>query len=188
MRKIFILIISLLSSGFTLESQDSSRLFYDLERLEKVDKKLNDRLPLIYNYNLQGGYFEMPSARMGYSGNTVGGYSYVPPYSIYTVAFQYFDHLELSGNYWVFNHQLEGTFGKKGFGNDADRVANAKISFLRKEDGLPYLPEFAIGFNDFIGSQRFHSQYIVATKDFLDQNLEITLGVGRGRIHKIFGG
>ena len=48
--------------------------------------------------------------------------------------------------------------------------------------------EIAVGAEDFLGTKRFNAQYIVATKQFFDWNLECTLGWGKGRIKGFFGG
>ncbi len=164
------------------------RLFSDLESVRKIDDKIHERLPVVLNYQMQGGIFTMPSARMVDEGSVSLGFSYLPPYHVYGVAFQYFDHVELSGNYWVFKGISESNFGHLGFGDDAERSVNIKVALLRKEDGIAFLPTFALGLNDFLGTRRFHSFYAVATQDFLRENLELTLGWGCGRIGGFFGG
>ncbi len=163
-----------------------TNLFDDLETVASVDEEINDDLPLIFNYQMQAGYFAMPSARMAKAGVLGFSFSYLPPYRLYNLLFQFFDHLEITGNYWLFHGIEDCALGKK-FGTFCDRAANVKLALLQKQDGLPDLPEFAIGFNDFIGSMRFSSFYIVATKTFLDYNLEATLGWGNGRINGFFG-
>jgi hypothetical protein len=173
------------SIGF---AQNVERLFLDLEMVRKIDRELHDRLPLLINYQLQGGYFTMPSARTYDAGEFGLGFSYVPPYRIWNAAFQFFDHIEATGNYWIYHGILEGNFGHLGFGDDAERAANVKFILLRKEDGLSFLPEFALGWNDFLGSRRFSSVYGVASQEFLPWDLEMSLGWGAGRIQGLFGG
>ena len=166
----------------------AAQLFQDLELVRMIDKQVHDRLPLIVNYQLQGGYFTMPSARTFDAGVLGFGYSYVPPYNIWNLGFQFFDHIEATGNYWVFRGVPECNFGHKGFGDDAERAANVKFILLRKKDGFSFLPDFALGWNDFLGTCRFNSFYVVATQEFLDYNFEATLGWGRGRIQGFYGG
>ena len=165
-----------------------SQLFSDLELVHQIDRQIHDSLPLMINYQLQGGYFAMPSARTFDAGVLGFGFSYVPPYRIWSLGFQFFDHIETTGNYWIFHGITEANFGKHGFGDDAERSANVKFILLRKEDGFPFLPDFALGWNDFIGSRRFNSFYVAATKELLDLNFEATLGWGRGRIQGFYGG
>ena len=168
--------------------RSTEQLFSDLETVHCIDRALADRLPLMLNTQLQGGYFTMPSARTYDAGEVAFGYSYAPPYRIWSAGFQFFNHVEATGNYWVFHGITEGNFGHLGFGDDAERAANVKVILLRKEDGIEFLPEFALGLNDFLGSCRFRSFYGVATQDFLDYNLEMSLGYGCGRIDGVFGG
>ncbi|MEI6242500.1 MAG: YjbH domain-containing protein [Chlamydiota bacterium] len=185
MKRPFILLFFLAANLFS-DSEEIS-LFHDLEVVESINKKIQDQLPFLYNYTLQGGYFTMPSARMKKGGNVGGAFSFVPPYRIWSVNFQYFNHLELSGNYWIYSGIQEGNFGHLGYGDDADRAGNIRLSLLNKGDGLDYLPEIAIGMNDFFGSRRFHSSYIVGTYQFLGANLETTLGIAHGRMRGLFG-
>lgn len=166
----------------------SDSLFRDLETVEKIDREIHDKLPMLINYQGQGGYFAMPSARMPKAGELGFQYSYLPPYNVWSLSFQLFDHIETVGSYWVYRGMVEQNFGRQGFGDDADRSANIKICFLRPEDGYPFLPDFSVGWNDFFGSRRFHSFYAVATEELLKYNLEATLGWGEGRINGFFGG
>lgn len=181
---------SILSAQQTPCFDDSlaSQLFKDLEVVNKIDKQIHDRLPLFVNYQLQGGYFTMPSARTYDAGMFGSGFAYVPPYHIWSLGFQFFDHIEATGNYWIYNGVLDGSFGHLGFGDSAERSANVKFILLRKEDGFTFLPDFALGWNDFMGSCRFSSFYVAATQEFLRYNFEATLGWGRGRIHGFYGG
>lgn len=140
------------------------------------------------NYQGQGGYFTMPSARTFDAGDLGFTFSHVPPYQIWSLGFQFFDHLETTGNYWIFKGKTEQNFGHLGFGDDADRAANVKLIFLRKDDGVTFLPELAIGWNDFLGSKRFYSFYATATKQWTFLNLETTIGWGNGRMQGFYGG
>ncbi len=183
-------ILSLCSEEASLCFDDSpaSQLFHDLEIVSKIDRQIHDHLPVIVNYNLQGGYLTMPSARTFDAGLIGFGFAFVPPYHIWSLGFQFFDHVETTGNYWIYKGIPDGTFGHLGFGDYAERAANIKWVLLRKEDGFPFLPNFAIGWNDFLGTCRFNSFYVAATQEFLPLHLEATLGWGRGRIKGFYGG
>ena len=114
-------------------SLEGGNLFEDLAIVEEIDKKETFELPLIMNYQNQGGYFTMPSARMANVGNVGFGFSSVEPYYIYNANFQYFDHWEITASYWVFKGVTEANFGHLGFGDDADRTASLKYSIFRKQ-------------------------------------------------------
>lgn len=171
-----------------ISSLVASDLFKDLALVEDIDKKQKDQLPFFYNFSMVGGYFNMPSARMPPVGMTGFGGARVSPYNVYGLSFQFFDRLELSANYRVYTGIPAGVFGHEGFGDDAERIGNVKLDINLPEDGAPWLPTFAIGVEDFIGTKRFNSEYIVMTKQWLRANLETTLGWGRQRLKGFFGG
>lgn len=167
---------------------EGESLFRDLELVKKIDDEASDVLPFNYNYSMMGGYFNMPSARMSQQGKIALGAAIVKPYDIYGVNFQMLQRLEFSLNYRVYKGVIEHNFGHEGFGDDAERIGNVKLGVLTLRDGFPRLPEISVGVEDFIGTKRFNSRYVVATKQFLDWDLECTLGWGKGRIKGFFGG
>lgn len=169
-------------------SEEDVPLFRDLEMVKKIDRSIHDELPVFYNYSMVGGYFNMPSARMAQVGELATGAAIVHPYNIYGVNFQMFDRLEFSLNYRVYKGIVEHNFGHEGFGDDAERIGNVKIGLLTPKDGFPFLPQISVGADDFIGTKRFNAKYVLATKEFIDWNLECTVGWGKGRIKGFFGG
>jgi hypothetical protein len=181
-------ILSFASTEDIFDQSEEVSLFRNLELIERINRELSDQLPFFYNHSMIGGYFNMPSARMNQTGSLGIGAAYVPPYSLFGVNFQVFNRIELSANYRIYNGITEKTFGHEGFGDDAERIGNIKLGVLVPEDGFPILPAIAIGADDFIGTQRFNSQYIVATKQILPWNLEVSLGWGRKRLKGFFGG
>lgn len=167
--------------------ESDASLFQDLETVEKINKTLDDRLPVYYNVNAMVGYFNMPSARMNQNGNVAFGGGYVAPYNVYGLNIQPFDRIELSANYIVYKGIIEQNFGHDGFGDDAERVGNIKLGVLTPSDGFSYLPLISIGAIDFIGTKRFNAKYLVMTKSWLQANIELTLGWGEGRMKGVFG-
>lgn len=145
-------------------------------------------MPVTYNHLLYGGYFNMPSARMGAEGDIGGGFSYVPPYRNYNLRFQLTNFLEVSGNYRVFIGVDDPILTPMGFGDMSDKGANVKIALFKPEDSDYRLPGLAIGFEDFIGTQNFKAEYIVATQVFLKEDAEFSIGYGANRLSKWFGG
>jgi len=172
----------------TAAARDQEDLMNDLLIVNYLNNKINDRLPVTYNHLLQAGYFTMPSARMGQDGEIGIGYSYVPPYRNYNMRFQILERLEITGNYRVFHGVKDPVLSPLGFGDFSDKGANFKLAVFLPEDSDYTLPGFAIGCEDFIGTRAFHAKYAVFTKVFLEQNLEVSLGYGSGRIKGLFGG
>src|SRR5690606_9039170 len=116
-----------------LDDSPASQLFRDLAMVQKIDQQIHDRLPLVINYQLQGGYFAMPSARSYEAGALGFRFAYHPPYHSWSLGFQFFDHIETTGNYWIFQGIPDPTFGHFGFGDSAERAANVKFLLLEKE-------------------------------------------------------
>lgn len=169
-------------------SDPQSRLLRDLLIVNYWNARLNEKFPVSYNHLLQGGYFSMPSARMGQEGEIAIGYGYVPPYILYNARFQLANFLEITGNYRVFKGVEDPVLTYHGFGDFSDKGANIKLSIFSPEDTHYTLPGLAIGLEDFIGTKAFQAYYIVLTQVFLKQNLEFTIGFGANRIHQWFGG
>ena len=172
-----------------LSYQDrAEKLFHDLEVVREIDQAINKQLPYLFTDFGMVGYFTMPSARMPKAGRFGFGFAKAPPYDIWSLSAQLFDHLETVGSYSIYRGILEWNFGHLGFGDDADRSASAKLGLLRREDGFPYLPNFSLGWIDFLGSKRFNSFFVAATQEFIWADVEATLGWGCGRIKGFYGG
>ncbi len=186
--KLIFLSALLIAGSLYPDLDDCCTLFRDLQLVEEINCELSDELPFFYNYSFVVGYFTMPSARFPKSGDFAFGAASVPPYYVFGANFAVFSRIELSANYRVFRGVKEANFGHEGFGDDADRVGNVKFGILVPEDNFPFLPSIAFGLDDVIGTRRFSSHYVVATKTWNDYNLELSLGWGWGRIKGLFGG
>ncbi len=160
----------------------------DLMIVEYWNKKLNERVPVYYNHLQLGGYFNMPSARMGKEGEIGFGYASFPPYRSWNLRFQLTSHLEVSGNYRIFNGVEDPLLTQHGFGDLSDKGANLKLAIIHPEDSDYHLPGVAIGVEDFMGTRSFKGCYIVGTKVFKSYNLEMTLGYGWQRYNRWFWG
>ena len=182
---IFFLILAV---GSLRAEGDSSLLFRDLATVQEIDQEHKDALPFFHNFSMMGGYFTMPSSRTPASGVAGIGAARVPPYNIYGLSFQYFDRVELALNYRIYAGMRDKFLGHSGFGDEAERIGNFKFIFNLPGDGFDSFPSFAVGAEDFIGTKRFNSEYIVATKSWVEHNIEATLGWGRKRMKGFFGG
>lgn len=170
-----------------MECSESS-LMDDLLIVDYWNQRIYDQLPVTYNNLFQGGYFAMPSARMGEEGEIGIGYSWVPPYRNYNLRVQVLDRFELTGNYRVFRGVEDPILSPMGFGDLSDKGANFKVAIFSPEESDYMLPGLAFGLEDFIGTRAFHAQYLVFTQVFIDHNLEVSVGYGRGRIKGFFAG
>lgn len=160
----------------------------DLLVVDYWNRQIYDELPVTYNHLLQGGYFNMPSARMGADGEIGFGYSYVPPYINYNLRCQITPNLEISGNYRIFKGVEDPILSPLGFGDLSDKGANVKLAIFKPEDSEYALPGLAVGYEDFIGTQNFRARYVVLTQVLRNYHLELSLGYGQGRIRGLFGG
>lgn len=175
------------TSDFTLP-RGQGDLERDLRIVDYWNKKIYDRMPVTYDHLLQGGYLNMPSARMGAPGEIGVGFASVPPYRHYNVRCQLMDRLEVSGNYRIFDGVPDPILSPHGFGDFSDKGANFKFAILHPEDSDYQLPGFAFGMEDFHGTRSFRTRYLVLTQVFLEKNLEISFGYGQQRIQGFFGG
>lgn len=145
------------------------------------DQKQNERFPTTYNHTLSTGYFVTPSARMTEEGEIGLGIAAAPPYLNWNARIQPFSFLELSANYRVFRGYQDPTIGHLGFGDYADRGANFKLSVITPELSIYKLPGLAVGIDDFMGSKKFTTYYIVGTQVWPELGLEGSFGWGAGR-------
>lgn len=180
--------IGVLSLPLCAKEFCEANLMDDLLIVDYWNQRIYDRLPVTYNNLFQGGYFAMPSARMGEEGEIGIGYSSVPPYRNYNLRCQVMDRLEITGNYRVFRGVEDPILSPLGFGDLSDKGANIKLAIFSPEDSGYKLPGLAFGLEDFIGTRAFHARYVVLTQVFLHHNLEVSLGYGTNRIKGFFGG
>ncbi len=171
-----------------LQAEDCDRLFNDLLIVEYINRKQAQRMPVTYDFYQQGGYFNMPSARMGEPGEIGAGFSHVHPYRNYSLRAQLFRRLEVSGSYRVFKGVDDPILTPLGFGDLSDKGANLKLALFIPEDSEYTLPGISFGLQDFIGTKSFLAKYIVVTQVLINHNLEISIGYGTNRIKGFFGG
>ncbi|MBX9745118.1 MAG: YjbH domain-containing protein [Chlamydiales bacterium] len=167
---------------------EESNLFNDLLIVNYWNQRLAERFPTTFNHLLQGGYFSMPSARMGDEGEVAVGYGYVHPYIHYNVRFQLTNFLEITGSYRIFKGVDDPVLTPMGFGDYSDKGANVKLAIFTPEDSRYRLPGLAVGMEDFMGTCSFKAYYAVLTQVFLEQNMEVSIGYGANRIRGFFGG
>ena len=172
---------------FPLFAQNGEGLMRDLMLVNFWDCYLSQKYPVTYNHLLQGGYINMPSARVGCEGELGMGWASVPPYNIYSLRAQLTSWLEATGNYRIFRGVNDQILSCYGFGDFSERGANLKVAIVKPEDSDYALPGFAVGIDDFMGTRSFNGEYLVMTKVHQNFNLEWSIGGGFNRFNGWFG-
>jgi membrane-associated phospholipid phosphatase len=135
----------------------------------------------------QSGYINMPSAFVEADGTFTTGYGYDRPYGSLWFTSTVLPFLQVTGRYV----SISGIPGFRGefqnsYGRYKDKVFDAKLLLWRESEWLPWL---SVGRTDFLGTELFKGQYIVATKTFgAAKNLEATVGIGNRRPSGAFAG
>ena len=152
-----------------------------LEIVRYWDQKIYGRFPVTFNHILSTGYFTTPSARMTEEGEIGIGVADVPPYLHWNARAQPLSHLELSMSYRIFRGVEDLGLSQYGFGDFSDRGANFKFALVTAEQSSYQLPGIAFGIDDFMGSKRFTTYYVVGTQVLVNYGLEASFGWGAGR-------
>lgn len=124
----------------------------------------------------------MPDARIAADGTLRFGYGYSEPYPTLWTSVTMLPRLELSARYTRIMHFPEPTFGAT-FGDFKDKAFDGKFGLI--QEGT-YIPQIAVGAQDFMGTKVFEAYYVVANKQLGD--FDFTLGFGNKRIDGVFGG
>jgi len=124
----------------------------------------------------------MPDARVAPDGTLRFGNGFAEPYPTLWTSVTMLPRLELSARYTRIMHYPEPSFGAT-YGDSKDKAFDGK--FVLVEEG-GWLPQFALGAQDFMGTQIFQAGYAVANKRLGD--FDFTLGYGEKRIDGLFGG
>ncbi len=124
----------------------------------------------------------MPDGRIGNDGDLRLGLSYSSPYAVMWGSISLLPRLELSGRYTQING-VSGFEDNDDFGDYKDKAFDAKLILLKETS---YLPNVAIGKQDFLGTELFSAEYLAISKRF--SNIDLTLGYGSKRIDGLFAG
>lgn len=187
-RAAFVFTSCILFSLLDASQYNQEDLLRDLLTVEYWNERLNEKLPVTYNNLLLGGYWNMPSARMGEEGEVGVGYLEAHPYRLWNLRCQLTDRIEISGNYRIFKGVKDPVLSQHGFGDFSDKGANVKIALFHPEDSYYRLPGLAVGFEDIIGTRAFKARYFVLTQVLIDLHMEVSLGYGQQRMRGWFGG
>ncbi|MFT3974276.1 MAG: YjbH domain-containing protein [Amaricoccus sp.] len=133
--------------------------------------------------NLYGstGIIDLPSAEMQPDGQVTASYSQFGGFVRRNFDFQALPRLEMSLRYSTIHDW--GRPQNPDY-DLFDRSLDMRLQLLREGD---YLPSLTIGFRDLLGTGVYSSEYVAATKNFFDNSLKVTGGVGWGRLASVGG-
>ena len=117
------------------------------------------------------GLLETRNARMRPDATLEAGIAWRRQRQFYFLHFQALPFLETTFRY---TERLNGTTGS---GSTSDRAFDLKLRLLEESD---WLPAFAVGFQDLIGTGIYGGEYLVASKRF--GAFDVSLGLGWGRL------
>ena len=120
------------------------------------------------------GYIDTPSAEMFPDGQLQLSSNFRKGTQFYTLSFQIGPRL-----LGTFRYAIARGFDGNGETDRFDRSFDVKYLLAREND---YLPGIAIGLQDFGGTGIYSSEYLVASKHFLDERLVLSGGLGWGRL------
>ncbi len=122
------------------------------------------------------GLIQTPTARMSSAGTMTANYTDNEEYRFWSVSIQLFDWLETTARYTDVRTVNYSEF--PGFSGDQtlkDKGIDVKFRLLQESR---YLPQLAVGFNDFGGTGLFESEFIALSKAW--GNIDFHLGMGWG--------
>ncbi|MCC7282693.1 MAG: YjbH domain-containing protein [Acetobacteraceae bacterium] len=117
------------------------------------------------------GLLETRNARMRPDGALEAGLAYRRQRTFWFLNFQALPFLETT---FRFTQRLDGRSGNQ---DSTDRAFDIKLRLLQESE---WIPAFAIGLQDFVGTGIYSGEYIVASKRWAD--FDFSLGYGWGRV------
>ncbi len=134
--------------------------------------------------NLMGqtGLIAMPDGRIAPDGTWRIGVSNSYPYLTGWTSASLLPRLEFSGRYTRIAN-VPGFSSSNNYGDYKDKSFDLKLLLHRESE---FMPSIAVGGQDFFGTRIFGAEYAAASKRI--GSVDVTAGVGRGRIDGLFGG
>lgn len=122
------------------------------------------------------GLLQMPSARFGADGEFFAGVSSAYPYNRLFFTVQALPWLQGTLRYSEVANRLYSSDPEfSGNQTSKDRGADLKFRLNRESE---YMPQMALGIQDFLGTGLFSGEYLAASKRYYDW--DFTLGIGWG--------
>ncbi len=121
------------------------------------------------------GLMQTPTARMQKAGEVALTVAKNDPYTLYTMAIQPTDNLEVGFRFTDIGDRLYGGADDDGDKSLKDKSLSVKLKVL---DESKFLPSVAVGMRDPLGTGLFDGEYVVANKRF--KNVDASVGIGFG--------
>lgn len=128
--------------------------------------------------NLYGstGLIDLPSGEMQPDGQVTASYSQFGGFVRRNFDFQALPRVEMSLRYSTIHDW--GRPANPSY-DLFDRSLDLRLQLLKEGT---YVPSLTLGFRDLLGTGVYSSEYLAGTKNFLDDDLKVTAGVGWGRL------
>ncbi len=142
-----------------------------------IEKTINNNRNMGSSYSDWGmvGLMQTPTARMQKAGEVALTVAKNNPYTLYTMAIQPTDNLEVGFRFTDIGDRLYGNADDDGDKSLKDKSLSVKYKLLNESK---YLPSVAVGMRDPLGTGLFDGEYVVANKRF--KNIDASLGIGFG--------
>lgn len=133
------------------------------------------------------GHWNTPSAEVLRDGGLEFGYNIIPERwawdhrgqyrnDIYFVSVGFLPRIEVSARVSVIpGFTAFGQIDPQSRYTDADRMFSAKIQLVRHSSAVP---DVTVGLEDFFGTRRFHTGYVVAGKNFDARGIRLRVDAG----------
>ena len=146
--------------------------------LSEQDKYYYSRdLPISANIWGETGLLQTPSARTAPAGTASISMGWFQPYANVNLVISPLDGFEFYMRYTNINDVPYGSQALAGGQSYKDKSTGLKIRMLKEE---LYIPEFAVGVRDLLGTGLFSGEYFVASKRYSD--LDFSVGMGWGQL------
>jgi hypothetical protein len=134
-------------------------------------------LPISANVWGETGLLQTPSARTSPAGTAAATLGLFQPYANLNLFFAPINGVEFILRYTNINNVAYGPQSFSGGQSYKDKSTGLKVRLLKEN---AYLPEFAVGVRDLLGTGLFSGEYAVANKRYRD--LDFTAGMGWGQL------
>jgi len=165
-------------SGVNQSLDSNSSVRANLPNVDKDDLYSVSRdLPISANIWGETGLLQTPSARSAPAGTVAATLGLFQPYGNLNLYFAPLNGVEFILRYTNINNIPYGEQSLSGGQTYKDKSTGLKVRLLKEN---AYIPEFAVGVRDILGTGLFSGEYFVASKRHSD--FDFSLGMGWGQL------